>query len=381
MITGLIQPRKWKKAFALILAALTASVGILCLTLRLLPHWRQELDATALIAAGLTLPDGAVDALVNRSSEDASEQGASSAPPVSSEGSSREAPSSTASSSSSKPETEKRSAKASVKKWTGKPFPIEEVTLQNTGVQYGNIFVKNTNDYTAVDIAGALEKRPDLSIAKDGTPQVLLYHTHTGEAYLPQESDVFYSDMPTRTEKESENVVAVGNAVEAQLKKAGIGVIHDKTIHDKSYSGSYDRSAATIEKHLKEHPTIRVTIDIHRDAMTAEDGTRYKPTVTVNGRKAAQIMIISGCDDDGTLGFPDWEYNLRLAVRLQQTCADLQESFPRPMLFCPHIYNENLTHNSLLVEFGTEVNTVEEAVYSGELFGKALVTVLEQFIP
>ena len=37
-----------------------------------------------------------------------------------------------------------------------------------------------------------------------------------------------------------------------ELKAAGIGVIHDTTIHDyPSYNGSYERSAETVKKEYK----------------------------------------------------------------------------------------------------------------------------------
>ncbi|MDD5953365.1 MAG: stage II sporulation protein P [Oscillospiraceae bacterium] len=372
MITGLIQPKKWKKFFAVGLAAVVAVVGTTCVVLRTAPHLSDELDATARVAAGFILPDGAAQTLLQTEEQPdtAMEQ---------SEESAAAEPSSASSAPESSLESSVSKAEKTNKTWSGKPYPIEELVLQNGGVQYGSIFVKNENDYTAIDIEEELSKTPDLSIQKDGTPQVLLYHTHTMEAYLEEESDTFYSDMETRTRDESKSVVAVGDAIAKRLEAAGIGVIHDKTIHDEQYNGSYNRSAETIEENLEKYPTIQVTIDVHRDAMTAQNGTRYKPTVTINGKKAAQIMIISGCDDDGTLGFPDWEYNLRLALRLQQAGTEIDPHFVRPLLFGPHIYNENSTHNSLLVEFGTEVNTVEEAVYSGELFGDALVSVLDQF--
>lgn len=375
MITGLLQPKKWKKWIAAALALAAAAAGTTCILVRTVPTLSTQVDATALVAAGFTLPNGVAESLLHgRESTSAETQvDISSAMEES-------IVSSAVISSEEEQETPSKVSTKPKKMWSGTAYPITELVIQNSGVQYENIFVKNENDYTGIDIAQVLSETPDLSIKKDGTPQVLLYHTHTGEAYLEEESDTFYSDMPTRTNDADCNVVAVGEAVAAKLEVAGIGVIHDTTIHDTNYNGSYSRSAETIWKNLDQYPTIQVTIDIHRDAMTAEDGTRYKPTVEINGKKAAQVMIISGCDDDGTLGFPDWEYNLRLATRLQQACADINGNFARPLLFKPCIYNENLTHNSLLVEFGTEVNTVEEAVYAGALFGDALVTVLEQFV-
>jgi stage II sporulation protein P len=129
-----------------------------------------------------------------------------------------------------------------------------------------------------------------------------------------------------------------------------------------------------MKKDIKKYPGIQVTLDIHRDALGGNE--RIKPTVTINGKKAAQLMIVSGCDDDGTQDFPNWEYNLRFALRLQQSAVQLYPGLARPIDFCNAQYNENRTKGSLLVEFGTEVNTVEEAIYSGTLFGKTLVKTL-----
>ncbi len=380
MITGLIQPKKWKKFFALALAGAVAAVGTTCVVLRAVPNFSERLDATALIAAGFILPSGAAQALLEDTGDHTEEEALSaSSQEEQAAVSSAEEPEA-ASSAVPEPEESSEGSDVSQASWSGKAYPILELTLENSGLQYGAVFVKNTNDYTEIDIETELAREPDLSIQKDGTPQVLLYHTHTTESYMTEEGDTYYSDMPTRTTDEDANVIAVGNAIAAKLEAAGIGVIHDTTIHDKSYNGSYTRSAETVSAYLEEYPTIQVTLDIHRDAMTAEDGTRYKPTVEINGKKAAQVMLICGCDDDGTLGFPDWEYNLRLAVRLQRACAAISGNFARPLSFCPRNYNENLTHNSLLLEVGTEVNTVEEAAYSGALFGGALAEVLEQFV-
>lgn len=243
------------------------------------------------------------------------------------------------------------------------------MSIANTGIQYNNIWVKNTNKVHSINVADELSKQPAIKIVKNSTPQVLIYHTHTTEAFMGV----------TRSTDLSKSVVAVGNEIANQLKAAGINVVHDTTLHDyPSYNGSYDRSKVTMQKDLKKYPGIQVTLDIHRDAMGLSDGTRIKPTAVIDGKKAAQIMIVSGCDDTGSLGFPNWEYNLRLAVRLQRSLSDLYPGLARPLDFCNREYNEKLTKGSLLVEFGTEVNTLDEATYSGALFGKALAAELNK---
>ncbi|CAB1243044.1 MAG: stage II sporulation protein P [Clostridiales bacterium] len=238
---------------------------------------------------------------------------------------------------------------------------ILETDLSQGGKEQDGIFIKNSTAGNTVDAADVLSQKTTLNIHKDGSPMVLIYHTHTCEAY----AGVTSSDDP------SLSVVAVGDAIAQELQAAGIGVIHDTTIHDSpNYNGCYDRSCATVQKNLAQYPSIQVTLDIHRDSMTTKDGIRYKPTAIINGKRAAQIMIISGCDD-GTLNFPNWAENLKLAVRLQSGGAQFSKLM-RPLDFTNRRYNEELTNGSLLCEFGTEVNTLDEAVYSGHLFGQVL---------
>ncbi|HIR46075.1 MAG TPA: stage II sporulation protein P [Candidatus Caccousia avicola] len=356
------------------LCAVLGAAGMLCL-FETLPALDE--GGFSVAAAGFILPDGALAAvregeLFWETDSSAPDAGSSSPAPASSALSdSSSSPLSSASSAQSEAEQMQEAVAAGLFPENG---PVEtvlenginETTISNTGIQYGNVWVKNTNKYHDIDIAAELEKQPDVSLKRDGSVEILLYHTHTTEAFQGE----------TRTQDNSRNVVAVGEKVAAELEAAGFGVVHDTTCHDyPSYNGSYDRSGETIQRNLEQYPGIQVAIDIHRDALGTSDA-RTKPTVMVNGRKAAQIMIVSGCDDDGTIGFPDWEYNLRLAVRCQQAVSDLYPSLARPLSFCPKKYNEHMTHGSILVEFGTDASTLDEVLYSGELFGKALVQTL-----
>lgn len=256
-------------------------------------------------------------------------------------------------------------------------FKIIESHFGDNGIKYDNFYVNNKSNMD-INIADELSKKPDINIKKDGTPQVLIYHTHTCESYMDKDQGFYYESFYPRTENKMYSVVRVGEAICESLKKAGIGSIHDTTCHDSpSFNGSYKRSAQTIDKNLAEYPSIQVTIDIHRDTIGNNERGKIKPTFKVGDKKAAQIMIMTGCDTDGTLGFPDWEYNLRLALRLQKNAETLYPGMTRAMFFGPVKYNMNKTHASLLIEVGTEVNTLREAVYTGGMIGDALVKVFE----
>ena len=240
------------------------------------------------------------------------------------------------------------------------------------------ILIKDSTEET-VDFKSLLEKPLNLKTDKEKT-MVLLYHTHTTEGYEILDRDWYACDTSSRTEDSSRNIVRVGVAVAEELEKAGFSVIHDKTVHDRKYSGSYDRSRETVKRYLEENPQIKVVIDIHRDAIQENDGTKIKAVREINGRKAAQIMIIAGAEGGGKVtDFPHWRDNLSFALKLHSSCETVADGIMRPMMFCYRKYNMDETPYSLLVEFGSEANTLSEAVYSGELFGKALARLLNEY--
>ncbi len=273
-------------------------------------------------------------------------------------------------------EAEKTSAKD---KKDGK---ISEYTYKNDGVtdKYGLVRVKNVNSKTDINIKKLLGTKADLTVKKE-EPAVLIFHTHTTETYEILDRGFYAVGHKTRSNDSGKNMVRVGEEIVKEIEGAGYKVIHDTEIHDGSYNGAYAHSRKSVEKILKENPSIKVVLDIHRDAIQRSDGTKIKPTATVDGKKAAQIMIISGCQEEGgpIEGFPDWKKNLVFAVELQNTLEELFEGITRPLYFSPRKYNMDLTTCSLLVEVGSDANTLDEAVYTGRCLGKAVSKILEKY--
>lgn len=256
--------------------------------------------------------------------------------------------------------------------------PVEEIQLEG-GQQVADFFVKDTTG-SGTDLLQDLEAAPSVNLKGDGTPEILIYHTHTSEAYSDSYTGFYYTDMATRTDDPDQSVVAAGEALKQALESYGFGVIHDTTVNDTLYNGSYQRSWEVLQKNLEAYPTIQVTIDVHRDSMTTDSGVKYKPTATIDGRKAAQVMLIAGCDADGGWGdFPRWEENLRLALKIQQKLQQLSPGLARPLNFSNSKYNMNATPGSLLVEVGTEVNTPAEARWAATLTGEAIAQVLQEW--
>lgn len=252
-----------------------------------------------------------------------------------------------------------------VEKHYGKQSGTQFFSLEQAGQ------VRNCTFWSNADLKAESQILPDLDLKLDGTPMVLIYHTHTTESFELAERGSFDASFNYRTTEPDKNMVMVGDAIAKSLTDAGIGVVHAGEIHDYPvWNNSYARSAKTIQAVLAEYPSICIALDVHRDAIST-NSTIYAPVATIDGKKSAQIMIISGCDN-GTMNLPNYRNNFHLASILQQTAESMYEGFTRPILFDYRKYNQDLTNGSLLVEFGSQGNTMEEARYAGELFGNAL---------
>lgn len=251
------------------------------------------------------------------------------------------------------------------------------ISPETANLSFQKIHVKNGTSLT-VDLKAELLAGPKLRLQNTAEPQVLIVHTHTTECFMTEERSYYTDSDQTRTTKESNNIVAVGKVLADTLTEKGIAVVHATEQHDyPEYTGSYSRAAVTIQKYLGKYPSIRVVIDLHRDSITAKDGTKSAVVAEVDGKKAAQVMLVAGCQDGSVTGFPNWRENFRLAIRLQQSLEVMYPSLARPIYFTPRKYNQNLTTGSLLLECGTEANTLEQAKYSAKLVGNALASTLQ----
>lgn len=245
----------------------------------------------------------------------------------------------------------------------------------NITVACGNGLIKNVTDLPRAEVAEALAQPMPFQLDKNSKePQVLIMHTHTTESYQSTEELWYDPAEGSRSTDVTRNMAKVGDVLTDTLNAAGIVTLHDITLHDyPSYNGSYDRSKATVESYLAQYPSIKVVLDIHRDAIEKEDGTRVRPVTTVNGEETAQVMIICGADN-GNMGMPNYKQNLRFAGELENAMASRWPEFARPVLFDYRNYNQQLTTGSLLIEVGGHANTLEEACHAAKLVGEALAS-------
>ena len=263
---------------------------------------------------------------------------------------------------------------------TQAPDDIQAQTLQHQegNLSGANISLCNTTSLP-VDVAALAAAPVCLPAGVDG-PQILIMHTHGTEAYTMDGADLYLPSDTSRTTDTQFNMVRVGAEMEQVLTGMGFSVIHDTTLYDyPAYSGAYDRSKAGVEEWLAKYPSIRVVLDVHRDALTGEHGETYKTLATVNGQETAQLMLVVGSSDAG-LEHPHWQENLTLAIHLQSQLAQTEPTLVRPITLRTNRFNQQLTTGSLLVEVGSHGNTLQEALAAARLFAQTAGEILKPLL-
>lgn len=259
-------------------------------------------------------------------------------------------------------------------------YPIENITISPSSekgyVRHGNIWVKNDST-KGIDLKWLLSAKLPFKLSGDG-PHVLIVHTHGSECYFPQGREDYTLTDVERTSDKKYNMIRIGDELAKALEENGISVIHDRNIYDSpSYNGSYTRTLDAIGTALKKNPSIKVVIDVHRDAMTAADGTKYRTVANVNGKQCAQMMLVMSTGESG-LPHPDWAENLKLAVKLQNAMQSKYKNIMRPMNLRKERFNMHATKGSMLIEVGTSANSVGEAIESVKLLAPELATILKK---
>lgn len=252
---------------------------------------------------------------------------------------------------------------------------LEQHFRASAGTGYiptGTALIRNSTSLPDAEVAAEVGQPLPFSVEKNSSePQVLIVHTHATECYEGAEHSYTDPTFSARTTDTAVNMVAVGQQMTDILNAAGINTLHDTTLHDyPSYTGSYEKSNATVRSYLQQYPSIKVVIDVHRDAIQRADGTRVKPVVTINGEKSAQVMLISCADQDGNL--PNYKQNLRFAAAWQAQMEGMFPGLTRPVLFDYRYYNQDLSTGSLLLEVGGHANTLSEALAAGRMAAQAL---------
>lgn len=213
----------------------------------------------------------------------------------------------------------------------------------------------------------------DLKLTTDASqPQILIYHTHSQEAFIDSaEGDV------------NDTIVGIGNRLTEILTDTyGYNVIHHTEVYD-LIDGVLDRNMAytlaapDIQQILDENPSIEVVIDLHRDGV---DG--YKFVTEIDGKPTAKIMFYNGLSrsaQNGEIAYLPNPYigdNLAFSFQLQLKAAEYYPGWMRNIYLSSLRYNLHMRPRSLLIEAGTQLNTVQEELNAMEPLADILNQVL-----
>ena len=215
-------------------------------------------------------------------------------------------------------------------------------------------------------------------------PRVLLYHTHTWEAYEMTEDTQYIPTERWRTKDERHNMVRVGEELKRSLTELGFEVVHDKTAFEPPVlSSAYTRSLSMLERRLAAGERYDYILDIHRDAYSgAYNG---KNGAKVNGKNLAYVMMLVGKGTGATnSGFderPDWPKNLALAQRLTESMNAQAEGVCRDVKIKTGRFNQHVSTGALLIEVGNNQNTLQEALDVCPMIAHALYQVYAQDHP
>ena len=250
----------------------------------------------------------------------------------------------------------------------GKKYVMED--LQNLNYLKDNFYIVNaTTKMTEAEFDVEYFIKKDLSVEKSGEPQILIFHTHGSEGF---------SD--SRAGKTEDTVVGAGTVLAEILEeKYGYRVLHDTTIFDRkngmdNRNYAYNDALDHLEDLLKEYPSIEVIIDLHRDA-------GEKRVVTINGKQTAKVMLFNGLcrNTQGMLSYlpnENLKDNLAFSFQMKLMGDEMYPGLMNRIFLRDYRYNMHLTERFLLIELGTEKNTVEEAKNAMEPLADVLNQVL-----
>ena len=237
---------------------------------------------------------------------------------------------------------------------------ITEQTVHTNGVE-----IKNETDYF-VDVVAVLSEQPKFK--KDS--KVLIVHTHGSESYTPEGKYTYSHSGNYRTENKAYNVVRVGEELKKALESKCIQVIHDKTLNDyPSYNDSYNKTEKVIRSYIDSEADIAFVFDIHRDAVGNSDNI-VKFTADIGGKTVAQVMTV--CGSDVNLPNANWSKNFNLAVHIQNYFNVNYPGLLRPLNLRKERFNMHLSEGALLLEIGTNGNTLDEALGAARILGSGI---------
>ncbi len=228
----------------------------------------------------------------------------------------------------------------------------------------GNIVTSSDNNIEPIHSTYIEDPSPK----EEKEPLVYVYNTHQTENYSYKKYEE-YNITP--------NVMMASYILREKLNNKGIPTIVETTnisdlLHTNgwSYANSYKASSFLVKDVIKKYPTLKLVIDLHRDAVKKEAST-----VEINQKKYAKILFVIGAEHDA------YEKNLRVANKMNDLLNKKYKGLSRGVMKksgknVNGIYNQDLSENAILIECGGHENTLDEVLNTIEI----LADVIKEYI-
>lgn len=226
-----------------------------------------------------------------------------------------------------------------------------------------------------IEVVSPLPEIAEAAAPAEDQPRVLIYHTHTWEAYEMTDEARYAPTETWRTKDEGHNMIRVGEALAAELTARGFFVVHDKTAFEPpNLSASYTRSLAMLRRRIDAGEHYDYILDVHRDAYSGPyNGAN---SISHEGSSMAYVMLLVGKGTGATgSGFderPDWPKNLELAQQITDSMQEIVPGVTRQVKVKTGRFNQHVSTGALLIEVGNNRNTLDEALAACPVIAEAL---------
>ena len=258
------------------------------------------------------------------------------------------------------------------------PVSVKETTPEETEPPTRPVFTAAEGagtDIRGVELAadpGALMESPLHWDLTGEEPTVLIYHSHATESYNQSPGENYQESSAYRTLSEGYNMVSIGDRVAELLEEGGVKVIHDRQLHDyPNYNTSYNSSRASVQDYLEKHPSLRLVLDLHRDA-SGDNNNQMKTSATVDGEKSSQIMLVVAAGTNAR-PVPRWQENLALGLKLNTQLERIAPGITRYVNLRGSRFNQDLSPGAILVEVGAAGDTHGQALKAAEVLAEAIL--------
>lgn len=253
------------------------------------------------------------------------------------------------------------------------PLPLEEPVTET-------VFAASAipeQELQKETVSVLMHRLPAVCPLRSEEPTILIYHTHTTEAYTQTAEETYQESSGWRTYDTTKNVVAVGERLKEILEvQYGYHVLHDTTDHEPpKLATAYERSLKTMERYHQEYPSIVLFIDLHRDAYdTSNAPCDY---LTVDGTETARLMLVVG-KGEKYADKPYYDSNIAFAKRITEHLNKIMPKLCRPVREKAGRYNQHVAPNCILVEVGHNANTLSQAMAAMPYLAESIVYAFRQ---